>query len=107
MDICSDPSRNPLKSGQCFLHNGEFLGWIDKGSIWCRNPLKSGQCFLLHCSVDYVKKKAVKSQSPQIGSMFLTESSGEMGYGSNHIPKSQSPQIGSMFLTQLSSILVK
>ena len=36
-------SRNPLKSGQCFLR-GEKGG---SGNCPCRNPLKSGQCFLL------------------------------------------------------------
>ena len=35
--------RNPLKSGQCFLH-----GWTLEEALReaGRNPLKSGQCFL-------------------------------------------------------------
>ena len=66
------PSRNPLKSGQCFLRrkNWQRIGGTDKG----RNPLKSGQCFL-HEHTDNVWDALVndQSQSPQIGSMFLTE----------------------------------
>ena len=38
-------SRNPLKSGQCFLLVVEW-GIMGKGGWKCRNPLKSGQCFL-------------------------------------------------------------
>ena len=40
-------SRNPLKSGQCFLLIGrnEDILLLQIGSG--RNPLKSGQCFLL------------------------------------------------------------
>ena len=39
-------SRNPLKSGQCFLPDMNRFGILIRlrGS---RNPLKSGQCFLL------------------------------------------------------------
>ena len=36
-----------------------------------RNPLKSGQCFLLRSGKVY--EVWVESQSPQIGSMFLTK----------------------------------
>ena len=35
--------RNPLKSGQCFLHIPWQKPWHDSVG---RNPLKSGQCFL-------------------------------------------------------------
>ena len=97
----------------------------------CRNPLKSGQCFLQ--SKEYKKgklPKKLRSQSPQIGSMFLTEQK-ECGIWhrdkilvaipSNRVnvsyivkelerfcifrPGSQSPQIGSMFLTEPESLL--
>ena len=37
-------SRNPLKSGQCFLLR--FLAKIKHDNHLSRNPLKSGQCFL-------------------------------------------------------------
>ena len=36
--------RNPLKSGQCFLPKCPFLEYLNKDIR--RNPLKSGQCFL-------------------------------------------------------------
>ena len=39
----------------------------------CRNPLKSGQCFLLSKNISkFEKQLKEESQSPQIGSMFLT-----------------------------------
>ena len=39
-----------------------------------RNPLKSGQCFLqVAIPMLFMRAKQKKSQSPQIGSMFLTE----------------------------------
>ena len=63
--------RNPLKSGQCFLQkmplHKSYLG-LDLG----RNPLKSGQCFLQIFQCGIYKKGYKESQSPQIGSMFLT-----------------------------------
>ena len=37
-----------------------------------RNPLKSGQCFLLGKDWEDLRNKEFMSQSPQIGSMFLT-----------------------------------
>ena len=43
--VATFPGRNPLKSGQCFL-----LGYAQICSLRSqtgRNPLKSGQCFLL------------------------------------------------------------
>ena len=65
-----------------------------------RNPLKSGQCFLQERELSKNGKKKLRSQSPQIGSMFLT--------GVNILllniaktTESQSPQIGSMFLTRM------
>ena len=68
-------SRNPLKSGQCFLLiNIMRRGFKNYEDFLGRNPLKSGQCFLpcpkcgSECSRIYKK-----SQSPQIGSMFLTQ----------------------------------
>ena len=63
--------RNPLKSGQCFL---QWVSWEEIETLkLCRNPLKSGQCFLhKHLFVKLEKLKKVKSQSPQIGSMFPT-----------------------------------
>ena len=65
-----------------------------------RNPLKSGQCFLLKhdkVNVEYLKKAL--SQSPQIGSMFLTQDVLCRMLDKYYKLKSQSPQIGSMFLT--------
>ena len=90
-------SRNPLKSGQCFLQllyrikegdcNGENVAIPSNrvnvsyrdAKLWrthllCRNPLKSGQCFLPKYYLEGIEKaKTVESQSPQIGSMFLTK----------------------------------
>ena len=40
-----DPSRNPLKSGQCFLQATSKLTKLQELAEG-RNPLKSGQCFL-------------------------------------------------------------
>ena len=40
-----DPSRNPLKSGQCFLRLFRVANIYGKKAS-CRNPLESGQCFL-------------------------------------------------------------
>ena len=66
----AEAGRNPLKSGQCFLHGPADEGYVSLagsqspqiGSMFltikgvygakvlnikdCRNPLKSGQCFL-------------------------------------------------------------
>ena len=63
--------RNPLKSGQCFLR-GKLIGDWAEVCPGCRNPLKSGQCFLLSGRAKLVVKDPIRSQSPQIGSMFLT-----------------------------------
>ena len=41
-------SRNPLKSGQCFLREPCITLELQKLYRLCRNPLNSGQCFL-HC----------------------------------------------------------
>ena len=38
----------------------------------CRNPLKSGQCFLQSKIEEIQTEMETVSQSPQIGSMFLT-----------------------------------
>ena len=73
-----DKSRNPLKSGQCFLHKGGEVMQIV--CAWC------------------------KSQSPQIGSMFLTWFKHEKEEKALK-RMSQSPQIGSMFLTKTYFIL--
>ena len=62
----------------------------------CRNPLKSGQCFLLRKMRKEGGRKWERSQSPQIGSMFLTHL---LGQKESPAVSSQSPQIGSMFLT--------
>ena len=65
--------RNPLKSGQCFLRILQGFKSFD-WSLRRRNPLKSGQCFL-HNLCGTARKgilQGFKSQSPQIGSMFLT-----------------------------------
>jgi len=120
-------SRNPLKSGQCFLPQFQvFVGiviWkekkvaipsnrvnvsystsqstkIKKRTI-SRNPLKSGQCFLRALWIKKDKQHhLVLSQSPQIGSMFLTKICVVIwGILSLIYILSQSPQIGSMFLT--------
>ena len=142
-------SRNPLKSGQCFLRR-----WLDirrSFKIGGRNPLKSGQCFLhgakwwhqttvvmsvaipsnrvnvsynetvegfgidkmvrvaipsnrvnvSYADLDVVEEVPVegKSQSPQIGSMFLTVVLPDNRNRQVLERGSQSPQIGSMFLT--------
>ena len=63
-------SRNPLKSGQCFLQNITCLNGIVV--LTGRNPLKSGQCFLQILLTGKVSPRPFQSQSPQIGSMFLT-----------------------------------
>ena len=47
-DQAQAESRNPLKSGQCFLQRESVSKNIDK--LESRNPLKSGQCFLQHPS---------------------------------------------------------
>ena len=90
-------SRNPLKSGQCFLQSGKKKKRIISFGAG-RNPLKSGQCFLPlmakvkdqnipgdvaipsnRVNVSYIKgdenANSVRnlSQSPQIGSMFPTK----------------------------------
>ena len=90
-----------------------------------RNPLKSGQCFLLeNVPCQWLKQgEQCRSQSPQIGSMFLTPLDAQqmgitMDTGRNPLKSgqcflrkkkeqtktvrqwSQSPQIGSMFLTE-------
>ena len=44
-------------------------------------------------------KSSRKSQSPQIGSMFLTFLTDKVDPDVVAVPMSQSPQIGSMFLT--------
>ena len=63
-----------------------------------RNPLKSGQCFLQVKTLEITNEESCqKSQSPQIGSMFLTLK--KPYFGSGVVVWSQSPQIGSMFLT--------
>ena len=88
--------RNPLKSGQCFLP-GSITPAFFCSCVTCRNPLKSGQCFLPNW-IRRRKNKKNTSQSPQIGSMFLTSSvDKERLNGKTQL--SQSPQIGSMFLT--------
>ena len=117
--------RNPLKSGQCFLRevkNGQnYTVW----NLWGRNPLKSGQCFLrFGRRIGQWFRDIPKSQSPQIGSMFLTLVKIELKHSPKLTPfvaipsnrvnvsykdeiqihlfadTSQSPQIGSMFLTE-------
>ena len=51
---------------------GAKITTLRKQPPLCRNPLKSGQCFLPCCFCRYRGGVARKSQSPQIGSMFLT-----------------------------------
>ena len=91
--------RNPLKSGQCFLHN-VFSGLEpDETIVIRRNPLKSGQCFLhkVDGAADELKNRGVAIPSNRVNVSYL------IGYyngmGSQEVDKSQSPQIGSMFLT--------
>ena len=68
------PSSQSPQIGSMFL----TLFWrkevIKKWSFGGRNPLKSGQCFLPQSQLysDMVEKEKGTSQSPQIGSMFLT-----------------------------------
>ena len=63
--------------GSMFLTRTRRCKYEDKGRMG-RNPLKSGQCFLPsqkrqgHMAL----KQSLTSQSPQIGSMFLTNKSG-------------------------------
>ena len=65
-----------------------------------RNPLKSGQCFLLVASEEQLEElKVVRSQSPQIGSMFPTVMWILLELEFVWRLMSQSPQIGSMFPT--------
>ena len=90
-----------------------------------RNPLKSGQCFLLvNTAISHGYSFMALSQSPQIGSMFLTykwdrtwqyrvnivaipSNRVNVSYSIELDPervkriRSQSPQIGSMFLTKI------
>ena len=70
-NLAADHSRNPLKSGQCFLQKSKssFRSILSP----CRNPLKSGQCFLQAVSEVLDESGISQSQSPQIGSMFLTK----------------------------------
>ena len=71
-DFKRERRRNPLKSGQCFLLLCVFQGKRKtKLCLPCRNPLKSGQCFLHSYCALWIKVKK-ESQSPQIGSMFPT-----------------------------------
>ena len=73
MDLLRFASRNPLKSGQCFLLLTNMTEKELEEQIRGRNPLESGQCFLL---VSEMKRKEVEkdvSQSPRIGSMFPTK----------------------------------
>ena len=72
-----------------------------------RNPLKSGQGFLhklMAIEQRYARVKA-ESQSPQIGSRFLT---GKVSFKPNrsYVAMSQSPRIGSMFLTSDVRVLI-
>ena len=94
-------SRNPLKSGQCFLLFWAIFGLLFY-SIKSRNPLKSGQCFLLllPCQIQIWRSEMIESQSPQIGSMFLTNYNMARQGKIQKKGGSQSPQIGSMFLTE-------
>ena len=62
--------RNPLKSGQGFLLTR--TGGHQDSPRLRRNPLKSGQGFLLVESFQEAEELASESQSPQIGSRFLT-----------------------------------
>ena len=63
------PSRNPLKSGQCFLRKPQVFN-PRKGKWQRRNPLKSGQCFLLNSIIDYAKE--LQSRNPlKSGQCFL------------------------------------
>jgi len=91
--------RNPLESGQCFslkksrikprnalklfvaipsnrVNVSHYLYANGKGikGYFCRNPLESGQCFSLTGLLRRMLRKKMKttSQSPRIGSMFLT-----------------------------------
>ena len=113
--------RNPLKSGQCFLHRKK-RSWTsserDKVAIpsnrvnvsysyWWNNGKRDRKNVAIpsnRVNVSYTEKreaeqavKEIRSQSPQIGSMFLTHIDEIMERGIEKM--SQSPQIGSMFLT--------
>ena len=113
--------RNPLKSGQCFLHN-------QKGKhpnlfiCRCRNPLKSGQCFLLILACNYPEIDAVVAIPSNRVNVSYMERRSESDWVANSVAipsnrvnvsykgrrgempllprrRSQSPQIGSMFPT--------
>ena len=101
------PCRNPLKSGQCFLHGWSWISHRWNNGKDSRNPLKSGQCFLHERGKIYTLDVPNPhwSQSPQIGSMFLTHGSVKQHLSLQNCRKSQSPQIGSMFLTNVTKVL--
>ena len=89
--------RNPLKSGQCFLHGIEdFIGIMESGmsqspqigsmflthkamitnntsSNPCRNPLKSGQCFLPGTGWNSLAILALSRNPLKSGQCFLPE----------------------------------
>ena len=94
-------SRNPLKSGQCFLpRTGEESDVsVTFGSR--RNPLKSGQCFLHHSERDGQernRKKEVAIPSNRVNVSY--KSYDAVWLKRKKSSESQSPQIGSMFLTR-------
>ena len=93
--LSSSWSQSP-QIGSMFLTLKEMLNYGGRISV-CRNPLKSGQCFLQTRQAGFIMHcLKVGSQSPQIGSMFLTLLAWKNWKKAR---ESQSPQIGSMFLT--------
>ena len=55
--------RNPLKSGQCFLHLIIDTKAKELEKL-CRNPLKSGQCFLRRSDYGKRRKKGIHVAIP-------------------------------------------
>ena len=114
--------RVAIPSNRVNVSHGEIGYRFPKNLQECRNPLESGQCFSPKAFEAHKKRIEERSQSPRIGSMFLTYEwrtdrgrrselrrnpleSGQcfspfMGSFRRWLKlASQSPRIGSMFLT--------
>ena len=95
--------RNPLKSGQCFL-----LSALLKCAEWgLLVAIPSNRVNVSYTAIQLAHPLSVQtvSQSPQIGSMFLTLQSCRNWLTQVRLVPSQSPQIGSMFLTSYGDVI--
>jgi len=91
--------RNPLESGQCFLQRKEYSMWPPPGHA-SRNPLESGQCFLPSGKGPtrvLASSKGVAIPSNRVNVSYATPFGVEITMFVESV--SQSPRIGSMFLT--------